>query len=196
MKPISFLICILLAFNVNAASKKVPPATVKVAPAIEKQATSVVRITCDGSDIGADVTIDGKFKGQCPLDLKIAEGSHKLQVVKAIDEKNERYFERDLRIGDDVIMKIEVVLSNWIKDDNGCKTSNSNPNPNETILWTGECMNGFISGKGKLTWFSNGKFTSSNEGEFKDGKRNGHFVIIRANGERFEADFVDGMQVK
>lgn len=104
MKLIQFLFCFLLAFNVNAANKKASQVT-------EQEANSILRITCQGEDVGADILINDKFKGECPLDVKIAEGSYKLQVVKTIDETYERYFEQDIRMGDNVSKKIEAILN-------------------------------------------------------------------------------------
>ena len=43
-------------------------------------AGSLLRISCDGNDIGAEVYINDKFKGECPVDIQVPEGIQKLRV--------------------------------------------------------------------------------------------------------------------
>jgi hypothetical protein len=71
----------------------------------------LLRVACSGNAIGAEVRINGKFKGECPLDIDLKEGSYKLRVLKTLDESYERVFVQDIRIGDGVIKKIEATLS-------------------------------------------------------------------------------------
>lgn len=73
-------------------------------------ADSMLRIACDGDNVGAEVTVNGKFKGDCPLDMQVAEGTVKLRVQKKVDAQRERVFEQEFRIGDGVVKKIEVKL--------------------------------------------------------------------------------------
>lgn len=73
-------------------------------------AGSMLRITCEGDDVGAEVSINGKFKGECPADVQVNEGTVKLLVRKKVDEQRERVFESELRIGDGVVKKIEAQL--------------------------------------------------------------------------------------
>lgn len=69
-----------------------------------------LRISCEGADVGAEVLINGKFRGECPVDLKVPAGTVKLLVRKKIDGGKEQVFEQDIRLGDDSAKKIEVVL--------------------------------------------------------------------------------------
>lgn len=72
-------------------------------------AGSGLRIVCDGDANGAEVLIDGKFKGECPLDLQVPEGTLQLRVQKSVDAQHDpRVFEQDIRIGDGVMKKVEV----------------------------------------------------------------------------------------
>ena len=68
------------------------------------------RIACDGSNKGAEVEVNGKFKGQCPLDLQVPEGVVNLKVRQVIDDLEERVYEEKMRIGDGVVKKVDVVL--------------------------------------------------------------------------------------
>jgi hypothetical protein len=73
-------------------------------------AGSMLRIACDGDNKGAEVQINGKFKGECPIDIQTSEGTYKLRVGKS-DASYDYIFEQDIRMGDGVIKKVEVVLS-------------------------------------------------------------------------------------
>lgn len=178
-----------LAAYAKPPAASAPPAT---APA-EPPATSSLRVTCEGDDIGAEVTVNGKFKGECPLDMKVAPGILTLRVEKK-GTTIERFFEQEIRIGDGVAKKVEVVMSSWIKDANGCKFSNPQPSPNETITWTGGCKDGYGDGPGKLSWFANSVFSQSDEGVFRKGVREGHAISVTADGDRYEGEVKNGAQ--
>jgi hypothetical protein len=74
-------------------------------------AGSLLRVACEGADAGAEVSINGVFKGECPLDIQVNEGTVQLRVLKKVDASRERVFEQQFRIGDGVVKKIDVTLS-------------------------------------------------------------------------------------
>lgn len=74
-------------------------------------ATSLLRVACEGGDAGADVTVNGVFKGECPLDVQVNPGTISLRVVKKVDAERERVFQQEFRMGDGVVKKVEAVLS-------------------------------------------------------------------------------------
>ncbi|MGE5525375.1 MAG: hypothetical protein ACM3SS_16805 [Rhodospirillaceae bacterium] len=74
-------------------------------------AGSLLRITCEGADARAEVTINGVFKGECPIDVQVNAGSIELRVVKRIDAERERLYEETFRIGDGVVKKVEASLT-------------------------------------------------------------------------------------
>lgn len=82
----------------------------------------------------------------------------------------------------------------WIADSRtGCKVfSIANSQPNETITWSGPCVNGFANGRGVLQWFTDGKPSLRVEGSFVNGKQHGRSVITAARGIKFEGNFVHG----
>lgn len=48
-------------------------------------------------------------------------------------------------------------VKHWFADETtGCKIWNSNPIPNESISWSGECVNGKAHGNGILIWYEDG----------------------------------------
>jgi hypothetical protein len=104
----------------------------------------------------------------------------------------------------------------YLPDANGCKVYEANPQPDETVTWSGRCLDGYADGPGVVQWLLVGKPGSRFEGmlvrgksegqgsvvfqngarfegTFREGKRTGKGVQTRANGDRYEGDFVDGM---
>jgi formylglycine-generating enzyme required for sulfatase activity len=73
-------------------------------------ADSTLSVTCKGDDVGADVLVNGKFKGECPVDVLVPEGTLKLKVQKKVDASSARIFEQEIRMGDNVIKTVEVSL--------------------------------------------------------------------------------------
>ncbi len=80
-------------------------------PAHAGAAGSLLRVACEGGDVGAEVYVDGKFGGECPIDVQVGEGMVSLRVVKKLDAERERSFERQFRVGDGTIKKVDAVLS-------------------------------------------------------------------------------------
>jgi len=75
----------------------------------------------------------------------------------------------------------------WIRDaTTGCRVWNAHPRPNETVRWSGDCSDGLANGRGVLRWFLNDQILEHDAGEFIDGKANGEFVTILADGSRYE----------
>ena len=80
----------------------------------------------------------------------------------------------------------------WIIAKNhACKIWNPEPQPNESVTWSGDCKGGFASGKGVLKWTVNGKPDVEFDGEYEMGKRNGPGVLITPDGKRFEGNWSD-----
>ena len=80
------------------------------AQSASQSGTSMLRVVCDGDDVGAEVSIDGVFKGECPLDMTVRAGTLKLRMVKKVDTTHERVFEQEIRMGDGTVKKIEASL--------------------------------------------------------------------------------------
>ena len=81
----------------------------------------------------------------------------------------------------------------WITTTNQpCKVWNPEPQPDESVTWSGECKDGFATGKGVLRWTENGKPEEEFDGEMRNGKANGHGVLTTPDGGRMEGVWVDG----
>ena len=67
----------------------------------------------------------------------------------------------------------------WMELSNrtGCYVWNPNPQPDETVSWTGGCIEGAAQGTGTLKWVSDGGQTSESTGRLHAGQRHGRWVI-------------------
>jgi len=80
----------------------------------------------------------------------------------------------------------------WITATNQpCKIWNPEPQPNESVTWSGSCTDGFASGKGALKWTENGKPDVEFDGEYANGKRNGMGVVIMPDGNRTQGEWIN-----
>ena len=69
--------------------------------------------------------------------------------------------------------------------------------PDETVTWSGRCIDERVHGTGKAVWRHrwDGEWQSvSTEGEYRDGKLNGVGRAIRSNGFRYEGEYRDDKQ--
>ena len=72
---------------------------------------SMLRVVCSGEDVGAEVSVNGKFKGACPVDMLVEPGTLKLRVEKKVGDLGERVFESEIRMGEGVAKKVEAILT-------------------------------------------------------------------------------------
>ncbi|MBE0622713.1 MAG: hypothetical protein IH605_19150 [Burkholderiales bacterium] len=71
---------------------------------------STLRVSCEGESLGAEVSINGQFKGECPLDIQVQAGPIKLRATKNVDALRMRVFEQEMRMGDGIVKRTEVRL--------------------------------------------------------------------------------------
>lgn len=74
-------------------------------------AVSMVRIACDADNAGAAISVNGRFRGDCPLDVQVEPGTIRIDAVKRVDDSRERLFSEAFRIGDGAARRVEVMLS-------------------------------------------------------------------------------------
>jgi len=85
------------------------------------------------------------------------------------------------------------ILNEWISDPRtGCKIYNPNPQPNESVQYSGSCKTGFADGPGIVIWYLNGAFDQRFEGAFSNGKPSGNGNITFNTGDKYVGQFVDG----
>jgi len=90
----------------------------------------------------------------------------------------------------DAQKQIQITL-HWITDAHGCKVWDSQPSANESVTWSGQCVDGFADGKGKLAWFISGKPYGSYEGELKAGHYDGEGSQVWPSGARYDGTWKD-----
>jgi hypothetical protein len=90
-------------------------------------AGSVLSVACKGDDVGAEIWVNGKFKGECPLDVKVPAGTLKLKVLKKVDASGDRIFEQDIRVGDGVIKKVDALLGSPMLNAEGKRAKSEHP---------------------------------------------------------------------
>jgi hypothetical protein len=116
------------------------------------------------------------------------------------------------------LLNVAHAEDQYIKDNKGCKIANPNPKPNESVTWSGTCVNGFAQGAGVMEWRVNeqpggryegnldkgvvsgkGKLTmpdgTSYEGEWKAGRPDGEGVYTDQSGETLKGLWKEGEYV-
>lgn len=86
------------------------------------------------------------------------------------------------------------VESGWLADSKGCKIYNPSPKPNETLTWSGPCLDGIAEGKGTIQYSINGKLGARYEGSLKRGKFDGRGRLKTSDGAVYDGDWSDGQQ--
>ncbi|VTU25619.1 Beta-lactamase HcpA precursor [Variovorax sp. SRS16] len=71
---------------------------------------AVLRVACEGDNVGAAITLNGRFKGECPVDITVLEGRIQLRAVKQVDDSRERTFEQGFSVVGGTGKRIDVVL--------------------------------------------------------------------------------------
>jgi len=134
-------------------------------------------------------------KENCLYSAEYQRNMQKYAINKAQCEKTCIYDYRDKfpQSKDDTNFDlIEPTGIDFIADKNtGCKVWNPRSVPNETITWSGQCVNGIAQGKGTLQWYIDGVEEAKYEGELVDGKHTGKGKFTWASGNFYEGDFVD-----
>ena len=80
----------------------------------------------------------------------------------------------------------------WIQTSDGCKVYNPHPVKNETITWTGKCVDGYARGEGTLTWFKSGNKNQEYTGHMERGNPHGYGKYDYTDGRTREGHYVRG----
>ena len=82
----------------------------------------------------------------------------------------------------------------FIRDEKGCKVSNPAPKPNESVKWSGNCVEGYADGKGVLQWYVDGVPSTRYEGTIRGGVLSGKGKLSMPNGASYEGEWLAGKQ--
>ena len=91
----------------------------------------------------------------------------------------------------------QVAEARWQQVENkaNCAVWNPHPQQNETVTWTGDCVNGIAQGRGTKVWryWEDGEWKEHTyEGDIFDGRRHGRGVYVYANCNRYDGELKDG----
>lgn len=78
--------------------------------ATQAHSASALRINCEGDSEGATVYINGKLKGECPIDIKVESGNLEIMASKPFGKFKVQTFAQTVRVGDGVSKRIELIL--------------------------------------------------------------------------------------
>ena len=80
----------------------------------------------------------------------------------------------------------------WVVDaKSGCQVWNPNPQLEETVAWSGSCVNGRAEGHGTAQWLKHDVPSETDEGEWREGRQSGRGKQSWATG-RYEGELADG----
>jgi TPR repeat protein len=68
----------------------------------------MLRITCEGKNTGARIYVNGKLKGECPLDMQVPPGRVRLVGVVPHNDEFDVVWEQTVTLSEDVVKKLEV----------------------------------------------------------------------------------------
>lgn len=82
--------------------------------------------------------------------------------------------------------------SRWsLTENRPCQVWNDGRRDHESFTWSGACVDGKVSGEGRLTWRTRfGRHVY--EGGMADGKQHGHGILTRSDGSRYEGEWRGG----
>lgn len=106
--------------------------------------------------------------------------------------KMPHYTKSTLRIALFGLLCSTTAHAEWFVDeDTGCKVWGEHPQPIVKVHWSGDCVDGKASGEGLMEVFIDGFPFSRYEGEYKEGKAEGHGVLVTPDDARYEGEFSD-----
>ena len=79
-------------------------------------------------------------------------------------------------------------------ESNGCHVWKPSLQPNETVKWSGGCVDSMAADVGKAEWFADGKPLMTYEGTFRRGMLQGQGRMLAAGGDVYDGDYVDGQR--
>ena len=81
----------------------------------------------------------------------------------------------------------------WAVDPSSkCKAWNPYPQPNESIQWSGSCVDGYAHGEGTIRWYLNGDLGDVYVGNYAQGLMHGEGVFTWANGSHYDGEYLLG----
>lgn len=84
---------------------------------------------------------------------------------------------------------------NWIADRRtGCRVQHLNPQPDESVTWSGGCANGLADGQGVMVLAIDGRDSGRFEGVMRAGRPEGSGIYVYRGNNRYEGEFAEGQR--
>ena len=87
-----------------------------------------------------------------------------------------------------------VLPKNSLQIHQDAKFLTLNQKKNETVKWSGECVNGYANGTGKLEWFIDRELIEVYEGDMSEGWATGEGTLISKDGYRYTGSWKKSTQ--
>jgi hypothetical protein len=82
----------------------------------------------------------------------------------------------------------------WLEaDQSGCKVWARNIGPGDTVIWNGECQDGYAQGRATYVFSVDGKWIWKGEADFHAGRREGQGSAESADGVKIEGTYRNGL---
>jgi hypothetical protein len=79
----------------------------------------------------------------------------------------------------------------WLADKSDCRVWNPNPQLEESVIWSGSCVNGRAEGQGTVRWLKGDLPIETDEGEWHDGRQARKGAQTWPGG-RYDGELADG----
>ena len=73
-----------------------------------------------------------------------------------------------------------------IDSQSGCALWNPRPQRDESVTWSGVCLNGLATGPGVAQWYESGQIGNRLEGEYRNGRQSGEVTVTYPNGAKYK----------
>jgi hypothetical protein len=91
------------------------------------------------------------------------------------------------------VAAFEAKAGEWLTDaKSGCRVWDPNPQLEESVLWSGSCVNDVAEGRGTARWIKGAATVETDDGDWHDGRQTGKGTQSFSAG-RYEGDIVDGL---
>lgn len=110
----------------------------------------------------------------------------------AIQRKNRQVIGLSVLLAAVMAAAPSALAGEWVADKSGCQVWDPNPQLDETVTWSGACVNGRADGPGTVAWSKDNKRIETDQGEWRDGKQVGKGVQNWPIG-RYEGELAEGL---
>jgi MORN repeat len=91
------------------------------------------------------------------------------------------------------VAALDAEAGEWLTDaKSGCQIWDPNPQLEETVLWSGSCVDSRAEGRGTARWIKDSVAIETDDGEWRDGRQVGKGTQDWRTG-RYQGDIADGL---